>query len=56
MFESPQELRERISKAKDILGQYRSQYKKIAVVSHYHITRYLLSEGFDEVGEVVNPT
>jgi len=33
-------------KVKSLLGEYRKKYKRIAVVSHYWIIRYLIAESF----------
>lgn len=41
-------------KMKQILVEYNKKYKKIAIVSHYHIVQCLLSKKFDEEGKVVN--
>lgn len=35
VYESPQELRMRTWKIKDLLAEYRKKYKKIAIVSHF---------------------
>ena len=35
VYESPQELRARTWKIKDLLAEYSKKYKKIAIVSHF---------------------
>jgi broad specificity phosphatase PhoE len=41
-------------KMKQILAEYSKKYKKIAIVSHYHIVQCLLSEKFDAKGNVID--
>lgn len=41
-------------KMKQILIEYSKKYKKIAIVSHYHIVQCLLCEKFDAEGKVVD--
>lgn len=55
MYESAQELRERIWKVKQLLVEYKKKYKKIAIVSHFHVVIALIADGYNEEGEVINP-
>ncbi len=52
VYESPQELRERAWKMKQVLNEYRKTYKRIALVSHFEVLGALLAKGFNEHGEV----
>jgi broad specificity phosphatase PhoE len=54
VYETPQELRERIWKIKDLLQEYRKKYKKIAVVSHYNTITSLIAKEYDPIGKAVN--
>lgn len=50
--ESPEELRERTWKIKELLAEYRKKYSKIAVVSHFYTIGTLRARKFTENGEV----
>ena len=54
MYETPQELRERTWKIKDLLKEYRKKYKKIAVVSHYNTITALIASEYDAQGQAVS--
>lgn len=47
IYESPTNLRRRTERLKVLLGEYRKQYKSIAVVSHYNIIRFSLTQEFN---------
>ena len=49
--ESSGNVRERARKVKEILKEYRQQYKKICVVSHFYTIRFLCCKEFDEQNE-----
>ena len=44
IYETPAELRSRINKIKAMLKEYKKNYPKIAIVSHYYTLRTLLAE------------
>ena len=50
IYETNQELRERVWNIKQMLLFYKSQYKRIAIVSHWYVLTYLRSRGFGEDG------
>jgi hypothetical protein len=45
--ESPMNVRERATKVKELLKEYRKKYEKIAIVSHFFTIRFLNSKHFD---------
>lgn len=46
MYESPANLRQRTTRLKEVLKEFRKTYKRIAVVTHYNIIRYTLAKEF----------
>jgi hypothetical protein len=50
VYESPQELRARTWKIKELLRKYRQKYKKIAIVSHFELLESLLAKSYNEIG------
>lgn len=50
IYESPQELRMRTWKIKELLAEYKKKYKKIAIVSHFYTLTMLRGSKFDEMG------
>ena len=52
--ESPLNVRKRAQRIKEKLKEYRKQYSKIAIVSHFYTIRYLCCREFDEKDEPVN--
>lgn len=50
VYESPQELRMRTWKIKDLLVEYKKKYKKIAIVSHFYTIATLTATKFNEIG------
>jgi broad specificity phosphatase PhoE len=48
IYESPQELRERIWKVKALLQEYRQKYKRIAIVSHFQVITTLIAREYNE--------
>lgn len=53
VYESPQELRERIWKVKTLLQEYRQRYRRIAIVSHFQVITTLIAKEYDEWGTVL---
>ena len=51
IFETAANLRQRTDRVKAMLRDYRKQYSRIAVVSHYNIIRYTLAKEFNEWDE-----
>lgn len=54
VYETPQELRERTWRIKDLLQEYRKKYKKIAMISHYNTITALIAQEYDAMGQAVN--
>jgi hypothetical protein len=52
--EKPSNVRERARKFKDILKEYKKQYKVIAVVSHFFTIKFMNSTSFTETDEPVD--
>lgn len=52
--ETPTNVRERAGKFKDVLSEYRKQYKVIAVVSHFFTIKFMNSTSFTENDEPVD--
>lgn len=52
--EKPSNVRERARKVKELLREYRKQYKMIAVVSHFYTIKFLNTTAFNEDDEPID--
>ena len=47
IHESDEDLRGRAGRIKEVIREYRKEYKTVAIVSHWWVITFLLGEGYD---------
>ena len=47
IHESDEDLRARAWRVKNVIGEYKKEYRTVAIVSHWWVITFLLGEGYD---------